>query len=223
MKKWESFDCSIIYPDNFIIKKKPVYYFFKRLFDIFASLLAIILLSWLLIIIAILVKCTSKGPAIYVSDRVGKGGKVFKFYKFRTMKVGAEAELDDLLKYNETGGITFKMKDDPRITGFGKFLRKTSLDELPQLFNILKGDMSFVGPRPCTTREYNLYSEKDKLRLLVPQGLTGYWQIHGRSNTTFDVMVNMDIFYIVKRRGFWYDLWLMIRTPFKLFSHGAAE
>ena len=223
MKKWESFDYSTIDPKNFLFKKKRMYYFFKRLFDFFASLVAIILLSWLMIIIAILVKCTSKGPAIYKSDRVGRNGKIFKFYKFRTMKQDADKELEDLLKYNQTGGITFKMKDDPRITKFGKFLRKTSLDELPQFFNILKGNMSFVGPRPCTVREYNLYSDYDKLRLLVPQGLTGYWQIHGRSNTTFEVMVNMDIFYIIKRRNFWYDIWLIIRTPFKLFSHGAAE
>lgn len=223
MKKWEAYDYSTINPSNFVIKKRRIYYFFKKIFDFLASLIAIILLSWLMIILAILVKCTSKGPAIYKSDRIGKNGRVFKFYKFRTMKVNAEAELESLMKYNETGGITFKMKDDPRITKFGKFLRKTSLDELPQLFNILKGDMSFVGPRPCTVREYNLYSDYDKLRLLVPQGLTGYWQIHGRSNTTFETMVNMDIFYIIKRREFFYDIWLIIRTPFKLFGHGAAE
>lgn len=223
MKKWESYDYSTIDPNNFVIKKKRVYYFFKRVFDFFGALVALILLSWLLLIIAILVKCTSEGPIIYASDRVGKNGKVFKFYKFRTMVVDAESQLEDLLKHNETGGVTFKMKNDPRITKFGKFLRKTSLDELPQLWNIVKGNMSFVGPRPCTTREYNLYSEKDKLRLLVPQGLTGYWQIHGRSNTTFDDMVNMDIFYIIKRRGFFYDFWLMVRTVLHVFQKDGAE
>ncbi len=208
--------------DNFKIKMKPVYYFFKRLFDFICALLGIILLSWLMLIIAVLVKCTSKGPIFYVSDRVGKNGRVFRFYKFRSMKIDADKELEELLKYNETGGITFKMKDDPRITKFGKFLRKTSLDELPQLFNILKGDMSIVGPRPCTTREYVLYSERDKLRLTVPQGLTGYWQIHGRSNTTFEEMVDLDLKYILERRGFFYDIWLIIRTFFHvLFSHGA--
>ncbi len=208
---------------TFTIKKKPIYYFFKRMFDILASGLALIIFSWLFLLIGILVKCTSKGPIIYASDRVGKNGKVFRFYKFRSMKVDADKELESLLKYNQTDGITFKMKDDPRVTKFGKFIRKTSLDELPQLWNIFKGDMSLVGPRPCTTREYSLYSEKDKLRLLVPQGLTGYWQIHGRSNTTFDEMVNLDLKYICERRGFFYDLWLIIRTPFKLFGHGAAE
>ena len=103
---------------------------------------------------------------IYVSKRVGKDGKVFNFYKFRSMRENAEEELKLLLEHNEIeGGVIFKMKEDPRITKFGKFLRKTSLDELPQLFNILKGDMSLVGPRPCTVREYELYSERDKLRL----------------------------------------------------------
>lgn len=215
-------DIKTVDTDNFVLKKKSVYYFFKRLFDIFSSSLALILFSWLFLIIAILVKCTSKGPVFYVSNRVGKDGRVFRFYKFRSMRVNADKELEDLLKYNETGGITFKMKDDPRITKFGKFLRKTSLDELPQLFNILKGDMSVVGPRPCTTREYVLYSERDKLRLTVPQGLTGYWQIHGRSNTTFEEMVDLDLKYILERRGFFYDIWLIIRTVFHvLFSHGA--
>ncbi len=210
-------------PKTFKIKHRFIYRFFKRLFDIVVSFIAIILLFWLFIIIAILVKCDSNGPAIYVSERVGKKGKIFKFYKFRTMRQNADKELDDLLQFNETGGITFKMTNDPRITKIGGFLRRTSLDELPQLFNILKGDMTFVGPRPCTVREYNLYSEKDKLRLLVPQGLTGYWQIHGRSNTTFDEMINMDIFYIVKRRGFFYDFWLMVRTVFHVAQKDGAE
>ena len=174
-------------------------------------------------ILAILVKCTSKGPVFYTSERIGRYGKRIKFHKFRTMRVGAEAELEELLKYNETGGITFKMKDDPRITKFGKFLRKTSLDELPQFWDVLLGRLSLIGPRACTPREYEQYSEKDKLRLLVPQGISGYWQIHGRSATTFDEMVNMDIFYIIKRRGFWYDLWLCVRTVFHVFQKDGAE
>lgn len=222
MKK-STIDYNNIDVDSFKIKKKPIYYFFKRIFDIFASGIAIILFSWLLLILVILVKCTSKGPAIYVSERVGKNGKIFKFYKFRSMKIDADSKLESLMKYNETGGITFKMKADPRITKFGKFLRKTSLDELPQLFNIFKGDMSIVGPRPCTKREYELYSAKDKLRLLVPQGLTGYWQIHGRSNTTFDEMINLDLKYICERRGFFYDIWLIIRTVFHVFAREGAE
>lgn len=202
-------------------KKKPVYSFFKRIIDITGAFLGIVLLSWLFILLAILVKCTSKGPVFYVSQRVGKNGKLFKFYKFRSMRIGAEAELEELLKYNETNGITFKMKDDPRITKFGKFLRKSSLDELPQLFNILNGTMSIVGPRPATPREVELYNDYQKQRLMVKQGLTCIWQCSGRSNTTFDEQVNMDLTYINKR-GFWFDIWLVIKTFFAvLFGKGA--
>lgn len=206
-----------------VIKGGKAYSFFKRLFDIFCSLLAIIVLSPILLIIGLLVKLTSKGPMLYISTRIGKNGKSFKFYKFRSMRKDAEKELVNLLDQNETQGITFKMKDDPRITKFGKFIRKTSLDELPQLFNILKGDMSIVGPRPCTDREYALYSEKDKKRLLVPQGLTGEWQTRGRSNTTFDEMVDMDLEYITSKRGFWYDIWLIIKTVFVVFKKEGAK
>ena len=160
---------------------------------------------------------------IYVSKRVGKDGKIFNFYKFRSMVDKAEDELENLLSQNEVeGGVTFKMKDDPRVTKVGKFLRKTSLDELPQLFNIFKGDMSLVGPRPCTDREYNLYTEKEKLRLRVPQGLTGEWQVSGRSDTTFSQMIEMDIDYVLNKRGFWYDIGLLFRTiPAFLFKKGA--
>jgi len=202
-------------------KKKYIYSFFKRIFDFTGALLGIILLSWLFLIIAILVKCTSKGPVFYVSQRVGKNGKLFKFYKFRSMRVGADAELEQLLKYNETQGITFKMKDDPRITKFGKFIRKTSLDELPQLWNILNGSMSIVGPRPATPREVEQYNDYQKQRLMVKQGLTCIWQCSGRSNTTFDEQVDMDLKYINKR-GFFYDIWLIIKTFFAvLFGKGA--
>ena len=205
-----------------VVKGGKAYSFFKRAFDIFCSFLAIVVLFPILLIIGLLVKLTSKGPMLYVSTRIGQNGKKFKFYKYRSMKKDAEKELEKLLDQNETQGITFKMKDDPRITKFGKFIRKTSLDELPQLFNILKGDMSIVGPRPCTDREYELYSEKEKKRLLVPQGLTGEWQTRGRSNTTFDEMVDMDLEYITIKRGFWYDIWLILLTvPAVLKSKGA--
>lgn len=204
------------------IKKKRIYSFFKRVVDILASFILIILLSWLYLILAILVKCTSKGPVIYTSQRVGKNGKLFKFYKFRSMRVGAEKELDSLLGQNETGGITFKMKDDPRITKFGKFLRKTSLDELPQLFNILNGSMSFVGPRPALPREVEQYNEYQKQRLLVKQGLTCIWQCSGRSNTTFDEQIEMDLEYIEKR-GFFFDIWIMIKTFFAVIFGKGAE
>lgn len=202
-------------------KKKRIYSFFKRIIDFLGAFLGIILLSWLFIILAILVKCTSKGPVFYVSQRVGKDGKLFKFYKFRSMRVGADAELESLLSQNETQGITFKMKNDPRITKFGKFLRKTSLDELPQFFNILNGSMSIVGPRPATPREVEQYNDYQRQRLMVKQGLTCIWQCSGRSNTTFDEQVNMDLTYINKR-GFWFDIWIIIKTFFSvLFGRGA--
>lgn len=135
------------------VKGGLVYAFFKRVFDFFAALIAIIVLSPLLIILALLVKMTSKGPVLYISRRVGKNGKEFNFFKFRSMKVNADQELEKLMAENHTGGITFKMKDDPRITKFGKFIRKTSLDELPQLFNILFGSMTIIGPRPALPSE----------------------------------------------------------------------
>ncbi|MCI1735257.1 MAG: sugar transferase [Bacilli bacterium] len=197
----------------FVIRSIPTYNFFKRAFDIFNSLLALIVLSPLMLLTAILVKITSPGPIIYVSQRVGMRGKVFNFYKFRSMYKDADARLEALLAKNEVaGGVTFKMKDDPRVTPFGRFIRRTSIDELPQLVNILKGDMSIVGPRPCTVREYNLYDEYDKLRLSVPQGLTGVWQTSGRSHTSFDMMIEMDLDYIERKRGFFYDIWLIIKT-----------
>lgn len=208
--------------ENIIIKKKPIYTFIKRLGDIIGSLLIIILFSWLYLILAILIKCTSRGPVIYKSQRVGKNGKLFTFYKFRSMRVGAEQELDSLLDKNETGGITFKIKDDPRITKFGKFLRKTSLDELPQMFNILNGTMSFVGPRPALPREVEQYNDYQKQRLLVKQGLTCIWQCSGSSNTTFDEQIEMDLEYI-KKRGSFFDIWLMIKTFFAVIFGKGAE
>lgn len=208
----------------FHVRGNKFYHFMKRLEDICASFLAIVILSIPMLIIGLLVKLTSKGPMIYTSKRVGKDGKVFNFYKFRSMVANAENELENLLEQNEIeGGVIFKMKEDPRITKFGKFLRKTSLDELPQLFNILKGDMSLVGPRPCTVREYELYSERDKLRLKVPQGLTGEWQVRGRCNTSFEEMVDMDLDYIQNKRGFWYDIGLLFRTIPVFFGKRGAQ
>lgn len=208
----------------FHVRGNKFYHFMKRLEDICASFLAIVILSIPMLIIGLLVKLTSKGPMIYTSKRVGKDGKVFNFYKFRSMVANAENELENLLAQNEIeGGVIFKMKEDPRITKFGKFLRKTSLDELPQLFNILKGDMSLVGPRPCTVREYELYSERDKLRLKVPQGLTGEWQVRGRCNTSFEEMVDMDLDYIQNKRGFWYDIGLLFRTIPVFFGKRGAQ
>ena len=216
---------SVIVKDLPKVKKvSKAYYFFKRLFDIFASLVAIIILAIPMLIIGLIVVLSSKGPMIYVSKRVGKDGKVFNFYKFKSMCIDAESKLQDLLDQNEVeGGVTFKMENDPRVTKFGKFIRKTSIDELPQLFNILKGDMSFVGPRPCTDREYELYGEREKQRLSVPQGLTGEWQVHGRSDTTFDEMLELDMHYINEKRGFWYDIGLIFKTVGVVFGKKGAK
>lgn len=213
----ESEQGTIIY-----FKTKPMYSFVKRVMDIFISILTIVVLSWFFIIIAFLVKITSKGPVFYVSERVGKDGKLFKFYKFRSMHNGADKELENLSAENETNGVTFKMKKDPRVTKFGRFIRKTSIDELPQFFNVLKGDMSIVGPRPALPREFEKYNEYQKQRVLVKQGITCIWQTSGRSNLSFDEQIEMDLEYIQKR-GFWKDFAIILKTvPAVLSARGAS-
>ncbi|MBQ8002070.1 MAG: sugar transferase [Clostridia bacterium] len=195
------------------IKKKKVYWSTKRAFDIIASLAALIVLSIPLCIVALLIFIDDPhGSPIFTQDRVGRNGKVFKFYKFRSMVVNAEALLDDLQDMNEKTGPVFKIKDDPRITRIGKFIRKTSIDELPQLLNILKGDMSVVGPRPALPKEVEQYDEYAKLRLLVTPGLTCYWQVqNNRDKITFEEWMEMDIKYI-KERTFWGDIKLIFMT-----------
>lgn len=204
------------------IKRKPIYNFLKRIFDIFSSLLAIILLSPLFLVVAIIIKCSSKGPVFYCANRVGKFGKPFKMIKFRSMYIDADQRLNELLKYNETDGPTFKMKNDPRITPVGKFLRATSIDELPQLFNIFVGQMSVVGPRPALPREVEQYNDYDKVRLSVKPGLTCIWQCSGRSNITFKEWMAMDIEYI-RRRGIFFDLYLILKTIPAVLSRKGAE
>lgn len=205
-------------------RKGKAYSFLKRFFDIICSLLAMIILSPLFLIIGLLVVCTSKGPMIYVSKRVGKNGKIFNFYKFRSMYKNAEQKLNELLDQNEIeGGVTFKMKNDPRITPFGRFIRKTSIDELPQLLNILKGDMSIIGPRAALPREIELYPEEALDRLIVPQGLSGEWQANGRSDTSFDNMIKMDLDYVQNKRGFWHDVGLIFRTILVVIRGSGAE
>jgi len=214
----------IVIPHLIKPKHGKWYAFCKRTFDIFASLLAIIVLSPIFIIIGLLVVLTSRGPMIYISKRVGKNGKIFKFYKFRSMYKDAESRLNELLDQNEVeGGVTFKIKNDPRITPFGKFIRKTSLDELPQLFNILKGDMSVIGPRAGLPREVELYPQEALDRLQVPQGLSGEWQANGRSDTSFDNMIRMDLDYIQNKRGFWHDIGLIFKTMWVVITGKGAE
>ena len=168
-------------------KEKPLYDAIKRLFDILISGIALILLSPLLLVLVIMVR-SDGGPAIYYQNRVGKNGKTFRIFKFRSMCVNADSPemLAKLQAMNEMDGPAFKIKEDPRITKVGRFIRRTSMDELPQLVNILLGDMSIVGPRPPLVSEVKQYTEYQKQRLLVKQGLTCYWQCSGRNNISFD-------------------------------------
>lgn len=198
---------------------RPVYRFFKRCFDIVFSALALILLFLPLLIIALVIVIDSPGASpIFVQKRVGHKGKEFNFYKFRSMIPNAESMLDSLLDKNEMEGPVFKIKEDPRITKVGRFIRSSSIDELPQLINILKGDMSFVGPRPALPREVEQYDDKAKKRLDVKQGLTCLWQIqHSRNSLTFDEWLDLDLKYI-KERGFLYDLKIIFKTVGAVFS-----
>jgi lipopolysaccharide/colanic/teichoic acid biosynthesis glycosyltransferase len=195
-----------------LVNDSKVYLINKRLIDIFGSLIGLILLSPLFLLIAILIKLEDRnGPVFFKQVRVGKDEKEFSMLKFRSMVSNAEELLESLLEQNEVSGAMFKMKDDPRVTRIGKFIRKTSIDELPQLINVLKGEMSLVGPRPPLLREVEEYTEYDKQRLLVTPGCTGLWQVSGRSNLGFDEMVELDINYI-KTRSIFKDTMLIFKT-----------
>ncbi|MFB5430437.1 sugar transferase [Enterococcus casseliflavus] len=186
-----------IYINKNDVDSKVVYHFLKRVIDIFGSLFGLLILSPLFLIVAYKIKREDTGgPVFFSQNRTGKNGKIFKMYKFRSMCVDAEERLSILLKHNEIDGAMFKMKDDPRVTRIGKFIRKTSIDELPQLWNVLRGDMSLVGPRPPLMREVEKYSDFDKQRLIVKPGCTGLWQVSGRNNVGFDEMVELDLKYI---------------------------
>lgn len=196
-----------------ILKKKPAYEFFKRFFDIIFAFFALVVLFVPFIIISIIILIDSPGASpIFVQTRVGKNGKEFKFYKFRSMVPNAESMLESLLAENEMEGPAFKMTDDPRITKFGKFLRRSCIDELPQLLNILKGDMSLVGPRPPLPREVAMYDDYQKQRLLVTPGLTCYWQVQPQRNSiSFDEWMIYDIKYI-EERSLKTDISIFFRT-----------
>ncbi|MDG2545147.1 sugar transferase [Lactiplantibacillus plantarum] len=194
------------------IQRRYGYRFVKRGFDILASLMGLILLSPLFLIVAIAIKVDDpRGKVFYSQIRLGRGERPFKMFKFRSMFVDADKKLADLLKYNEVDGAMFKMKEDPRVTRIGHFIRKYSIDELPQLINVLKGDMSLVGPRPPLEREVANYSEYAKQRLYVKPGCTGLWQVSGRNSVGFDEMVELDLQYIEKS-SFWFDLKIMFLT-----------
>ncbi len=188
------------------------YRFAKRAFDVVAAGLLLLLLFPLFVVIAILVRLGSKGPILYRSERIGMGGEPFLFPKFRSMYVDAEERLAALQAENEKDGPIFKMKNDPRITPIGRFLRKYSLDELPQLLCVLKGDMSMVGPRPPIAREVAKYDEFCLHRLSIKPGLTCYWQIMGRSDLTFAEWMELDHRYI-REMSLWVDLKILAKTP----------
>lgn len=193
------------------IKSHFVYHGMKRLFDIVAATCGIVVLSPLMIIIAVLIKAEDHGPIFYEQIRVGKNGKTFKMYKFRSMFVNTDKMLDKLKEKNDVDGPMFKMKNDPRVTKVGDFIRKHSLDELPQFLNVIKGDMSLVGPRPPLPSEVSEYSDYDKQRLYVTPGCTGLWQATERNEVGFNEMVQIDIQYIQKA-SFIFDLWIIWKT-----------
>lgn len=194
------------------------YLVLKRGIDVLVSALALFLLLPLFIVVAVLIKLDDpKGKVFFRQTRVGKDEKPFEMYKFRSMIHNAEELKKNLMAYNEVSGAMFKMKNDPRITRVGKFLRKTSIDELPQLWNVLLGNMSLVGPRPPLPDEVAQYTEYDKQRLTVTPGCTGYWQVHGRNSVGFAEMVELDLTYI-RMRSTMLDLKIIVKTGLMLFG-----
>jgi lipopolysaccharide/colanic/teichoic acid biosynthesis glycosyltransferase len=204
------------------IDRRYIYRTIKRLSDVTLSAAGLILLSPVLAGVAIAIKIDDKkGPVFYQQERIGRHGKHFMMFKFRSMCVDAEEKLKELKKYNEVDGAMFKMKHDPRVTKVGHFIRHYSIDELPQLFNVLAGDMSLVEPRPPLPRELKEYTEYDKQRLYVIPGCTGLWQVSGRNDVGFREMVELDLQYI-KKSGFLYDLGIMFKTiKIMVFPNGA--
>ena len=195
------------------IPSKPAYDILKRCFDIVFAILGLLILFVPMAVVAliIMIDCPGASP-IYVQERIGKNGRVFKFYKFRSMVANAEDMLDSLLDKNEMNGPVFKIKNDPRITHFGKFIRSTSIDELPQLWNVIKGDMSLVGPRPPLAREVAQYNDYQRQRLSVTPGITCYWQVQPRRNDlNFDEWLELDLKYI-KERSFKTDIVIIFKT-----------
>jgi exopolysaccharide biosynthesis polyprenyl glycosylphosphotransferase len=179
--------------------------------DFMGSLLFISILSPLLLMITLLIRLDSPGPAIYRQVRCGLNGRKFTFYKFRSMIQGAEKQQSDLAAYNMMDGPVFKMKNDPRVTRVGRFLRKTSLDELPQLFNVLRGDMSFVGPRPPIPEEVEKYESWQRRRLSMRPGITGLWQVSGRNQIDFQRWMKLDLEYI-DQWSLWLDFKILMKT-----------
>lgn len=203
------------------IKSRKGYHFVKRILDIIFSSVGLVCLSPLMAVIAYKIKKEDKGPVFYKQVRVGKNGHHFEMYKFRSMVTNADQLLEQLKGQNEVEGAMFKMKHDPRITKVGHFIREHSLDELPQLINVLKGDMSLVGPRPPLPSEVEQYTNYDKQRLYVLPGCTGLWQATERNSVGFDEMVNLDLQYI-RNSSIQYDLWIIWKTMVIIFKPNSS-
>lgn len=189
------------------LRKRKKYFIIKRSIDIIFSILALIILTPLLIVTTIAIKIDSKGNIIFSQLRTGKNGKPFIMYKFRSMYAGAETKRNDLISQNEMDGPVFKITNDPRITKVGRFIRSYSIDELPQLINVIRGEMSLVGPRPLATYETEKFTEEEMMRHLVKPGLTCYWQVSGRNKVSFREWIEMDMKYIKE---------MSIKTDFKI-------
>ena len=202
-----------------ILRRDRRYWFVKRVQDIILSILAMLVLLPVFLVVSLIIVIDSPGASpIFSQPRVGRNGKEFRFYKFRSMIPNADEKLGELLDKNEMDGPVFKIKDDPRITRFGKFIRRTSIDELPQLWNILMGDMSIVGPRPATPREVNQYDEYELQRLYVTPGLTCYWQIQPKRNDlSFREWLELDLKYI-EERSFLTDWKIIFKTVFAVLG-----
>ena len=213
----------ILSSSKLVLQYSKYYVVIKRLMDVVFSTIGLIVLSPIMLIVAVAIKLEDiKGPILFSQERVGYLGKTFKMYKFRSMYVDAEQRLQELQHLNEQTGPVFKIKDDPRITKVGKFIRKTSLDELPQLVNVLRGEMSIVGPRPALPREVKQYNAYQKQRLLVKPGITCIWQVSGRNNIGFDEWVELDLEYI-KNQSLGLDIKLILQTiPALLGDHNAS-
>ena len=193
----------------------------KRLFDLVVATLILIIVSPILLAVAIAIKLEDHGPVLFRSRRVGVDETAFDCFKLRTMGVDAQARQAELEQRNEADGALFKMREDPRVTRIGAFLRRFSIDEFPQLFNVLRGEMSLVGPRPLPERDYALLDDVHKKRYLVLPGVTGLWQVSGRSEVGFDELVRLDFSYI-ESWSVWLDIEILIKTiPTVLFKRGA--
>jgi lipopolysaccharide/colanic/teichoic acid biosynthesis glycosyltransferase len=208
-------DCTERFHPQFVDANFPIktvsYATLKRAFDVVFSATVLLVMFLPMLLIALIVKLTSRGPVLFKQIRVGRGGRYFYCYKFRSMCVNAEAIKEKLMHLNEASGPVFKIKQDPRVTRFGAFMRKFSLDEFPQFLNVLRGDMSIVGPRPPLPGEVDLYTAHDRKRLAVRPGLTCLWQVNGRSNISFDRWVELDILYI-DTMSFGNDIKIVLKT-----------